>query len=106
MVASMSMAVPLLLRPGALDLQHVFPVDDLRLFDPELRAAMSIAVEEAWRTLIETGSSFATKDQARVTQEVLALRVVDTARMGESDPVRLKEDALKYLAGATLRFRW
>jgi hypothetical protein len=105
MVASMRTDVPFLLRAGALEVQHALP-DDLQPFGPDLRAAMSIAVEEAWRTLIETGSSFATEDQARVTQEVLALRVVDTARMGESDPVRLKDDALKYLAGAHLRFCW
>ena len=56
MVASMSTEVPFLLRVGALEVLHAVP-DDLRPFGPELRAAMSIAVEEAWRTLIETGSS-------------------------------------------------
>ena len=101
----MRTALPFLLHADPLEVQHVVP-DDLRPFAPELRAAMSIALAEAWRTLVETGSSFATEDQARVTQEVLALRVVETARMGESDPVRLKDDALKYLAGANLRFCW
>jgi hypothetical protein len=87
-------------------MQGVVPAHDLLAFSPELLEAMSVAFDGAWRTLVETGSSFATDDQAKVTQEVLALRVVDTARTGESDPGRLKADALKYLAGANARFFW
>jgi hypothetical protein len=102
----MGAAVPVLARWGSLEAECVVAARHLRACSPEMIDAMSIAFDDAWRTLVETGSSFATDDQAKVTREVLALRLIDTARTGESDPVRLKDDVLKYLASANVRFLW
>ena len=91
-------------RIGLLEVVGAVPAHQIPSFSPELLEAMSVAVEQAWRTLVETGSSFAAEDQAKATQEVLALRIVETARAGESDPARLKLDALKYLDSANARY--
>jgi hypothetical protein len=91
-------------RIGPLEVGGVVPSHEEPPFSPELLATMSAAVEEAWRTLVAAGSSFAADDQAKATQEVLALRIVDTARAGETDPARLTKDALKYLESANARF--
>ena len=78
-------------RIGPLEVGGVVPSHEEPPFSPELLATMSTAVEEAWRTLVAAGSSFAADDE-------------DTARAGETDPARLTKDALKYLESANARF--
>ena len=56
-------------------------------FDPETIAAMSEAFEAACNELTATG-------QLEVTGEVIAGRIVSAAKLGERDPVRLREAAL------------
>ena len=56
-------------------------------FDPETTAAMCEAYDAALKELQETGQS--------VSPEVIASRIIQAARFGERDPVRLREAALR-----------
>jgi hypothetical protein len=57
-------------------------------FEPEAIAAMSEAFEAACRELQNAG-------QPEVAREVIAGRIIAAARLGERDPVRLLEAALR-----------
>jgi hypothetical protein len=57
-------------------------------FDPEAIAAMSGALDAACEKQCDT-------DQPEVTREVIAGRIIAAARLGERDPARLLEAALR-----------
>ena len=46
----------------------------------------------------ESGAPFASDGHASVTRELLELRIIEIAQLGERDPARLRDDALLYLA--------
>jgi hypothetical protein len=56
-------------------------------FEPEAIAAMSEALEAALKKLQDTGQM--------VVPEVIASRIIAAAKLGERDPVRLREAALR-----------
>ena len=56
-------------------------------FEPEAIAAMSEALEAALKKLQDTGQT--------VVPEVIASRIIAAAKLGERDPVRLREAALR-----------
>jgi hypothetical protein len=56
-------------------------------FEPELLAAMSQALEAAWKELQDEG-------RPEVVREAIAVRIIAAARAGERDPVRLRAAAL------------
>jgi hypothetical protein len=58
------------------------------VFDPEMIEAMSKAFDDACRALKLTD------DDAR-EREAVAVRIIELARRGERDPVRLRERALR-----------
>jgi hypothetical protein len=55
-------------------------------FEPEVIALMSEALEAALKKLQDTGQT--------VVPEVIASRIISAAKLGERDPVRLREAAL------------
>ena len=57
-------------------------------FGPETIAAMSEALEAACEELGDTG-------RPEAVREIVALRIIAAARLGECDPVRLREAALR-----------
>jgi hypothetical protein len=57
-------------------------------FGPEAIAAMSEALEAACEELGDTG-------QPEAAREIVALRIIAAAKLGERDPVRLREAALR-----------
>jgi hypothetical protein len=57
-------------------------------FGPETIAAMSEALEAACEDLGDTG-------RPEGVREIVALRIIAAARLGECDPVRLREAALR-----------
>lgn len=61
-------------------------------FDPDPIAAMSEALEAALEELLDTG-------RPEITRDVLAGRIIAAAKLGERDPVRLREVALGGLTG-------
>ena len=44
------------------------------------------------------GAFFASNGQSEAAREVLALRIIGMARLGERDPRRLRDDALLHIA--------
>ena len=57
-------------------------------FGPEAIAKMSEALEAACEELGDTG-------RPEALREIVALRIIAAARLGERDPVRLREAALR-----------
>ena len=57
-------------------------------FEPEAIAAMSDALEAACNELGDIG-------QPEVMREIFARRIIAAARLGERDPARLREAALR-----------
>jgi hypothetical protein len=61
-------------------------------FDPDAVAAMSAAFEEACRAL-------GLAERTDPLRDLVAQKVIDCARAGERDPVRLRESVLKAIRG-------
>jgi hypothetical protein len=59
-------------------------------FDPEMIASMTAAYEDALRVL-------QLADRQDPITELVAKKIIDAAQLGESDPVRIRESALKEL---------
>ena len=74
--AGAAMSIRSFMQPGA--------------FEPEAIAVMSEAFEAALKELQDTGD---------VMREVIAIRIIAEATLGERDPVRLREAALAGLSG-------
>jgi len=72
--AGAAMPIRSIIQPGA--------------FEPEVIAAMSEVLEAALKELQDTG-------QPNVAPEVIAGRIIVAAKLGERDPVRLREAALR-----------
>jgi hypothetical protein len=59
-------------------------------FDPEALAAMVEAFDAAYKALNDAG-------QPKIVLDVIAERIIEAARRGERDPVRLVKAALPWL---------
>jgi hypothetical protein len=70
-------------------------------FDPEAANILTAAFDSAWQTLRTSGNVLAADYRAASTRELLAKRIIETARRGERDPVRLADDALAHLANTS-----
>jgi hypothetical protein len=69
--------------------------------DFEVRVLVE-AFDEAWKRVQEEGGSLVGDGHAEATRELLALRIIEIAQLGERDPSRLRDDALAYLARTNL----
>ena len=69
--------------------------------DIEVRVLVE-AFDEAWKRILEDGDSLVGDGHAEATRELLALRIIEIAQLGERDPSRLRDDALTYLARTNL----
>ena len=65
-------------------------------FDPDLILAMASALDDAWNRIEKSGSRFARPGYARATREVVAKRIIETARQGVKDPTELADDAVEF----------
>jgi hypothetical protein len=65
--------------------------------DNEVRILVE-AFDQAWKAVLDSGAPFASEGQKNATRELLALRIIEIAQLGERDPKRLRDDALSYLA--------
>jgi hypothetical protein len=68
----------------------VFDCDEVRI--------LTTAFDQSWRAVQDSGASFGSNGEAEATREILALRIIEMARLGERDHRRLCDDALLYLA--------
>jgi hypothetical protein len=67
-------------------------------FDPEATKILTAAFDTAWQTLQTSGNVLAADYRSAATRELLAEQIIERARQGERDPIRLVDDALVYLA--------
>jgi hypothetical protein len=67
-------------------------------FDPEATKVLTAAYDTAWQRVKTSGSVLAADFRAASTREFLAKRIIETARQGERNPIRLVDDALTQLA--------
>lgn len=65
-------------------------------FDPETILILSLALEEAWNRIENSGSTFSRPFYARAVREVLAHRIIEVAQGGEKDVRRLSDDAVRF----------
>ena len=72
-------------------------------FDSDEVKILTDAFDQAWQAVEKSGGCFASNTYKNATRELLALRIIEIAQLGERDPNRLREDALLYLARTNIK---
>jgi hypothetical protein len=78
-------------------LHHLQKHPDMGVFEPEAVKVMTTALDEAWKTVAGSGAPLSS-DRVQAAREVLALRIIEMAALGERDANRRRDDALLFLA--------
>ena len=73
------------------------------VFAPDVVRILTAAFDDAWKSIQDSGMTFPSDRHADATRELLALRIIETARLGERDQRRLRDDALLHLTDSDLR---
>jgi hypothetical protein len=68
------------------------------VFDPETVKIVSVAFDDAWKKIRQSGSEFAKPAYANAMREEIAKHIIDVAGRGEMDQHRLSKDAIEFLA--------
>ena len=63
-------------------------------FDPDTLAILGVALDEAWRQVEADKTAFQIDGNAEGARDMLAKHIVNLARQGERDAVRLVQGAL------------
>jgi hypothetical protein len=72
-------------------------------FDEKEIRVLVEALDQAWAHLRNSGSALVEDGHAEATRELLALRIIEIAQLGERDPARLRDNALAHLARTSLK---
>jgi hypothetical protein len=83
---------------GRRDAGPVTPILINSSFDPEEIKILVAAFDEAWEAVKSSGGTLSRSPYARPIREVLAKRIIETARRGQSNPHSLCEDAVQFLS--------
>jgi hypothetical protein len=83
---------------GSGDAVSITRILDSSSFDPEDIAILVLAFDAAWEAVKSSGGTFSRSPYARLIREVLAKRIIEMARRGQSNPHGLCEDAVQFLA--------
>jgi len=67
-------------------------------FDPEAVKMLVSAFDDAWEAVQRSGGTLSRPPYAAAVREVLAKRIIEMAQRGQTNPRRLREDALQFLA--------
>ena len=67
-------------------------------FDPEAIKMLASAFDGAWEAVQRSGGTLSRPSYAGAIREILAKRIIEMAQRGQTNPERLSEDALKFLA--------
>jgi hypothetical protein len=70
--------------------------------DNEVRVLVD-AFDQAWKAARNSGASGFPGAHSEATRELLAVRIIEIAQLGERDPNRLRDDALLYLTRTKLK---
>jgi hypothetical protein len=68
------------------------------VFDPEQVSIVTAAFDQTWQAVQDTGTPFASNGVAETTGDVVDLRIIAMARLGELDCDCRREGALRFLA--------
>ena len=82
--------------------RYLHTIDGDGYFDPETVITLGTAFDEAWRSLQNSGVYFTSAHMVEATREGLARRIIESAKGGERDPGRLRDNALNELARSGL----
>ncbi len=74
-----------------------FPAPPIAL-DPESVKSVSLAFDEAWEKVRNSGSGFAGPAYATAMREEIAKHMIDMVGRGETDQTKLTEAAVVFLA--------
>ena len=72
----------------------------LRGFDPSIIQILTVAFDNAWQAVQNSGASYATRDRAGSARAELAKYIIDQAVLGERNPRALTDGA--YIASLLL----
>ena len=67
------------------------------VFDPEQVRIVTAAFDQTWQAVQDTGTPFASDGVAEATGDVVALRIIAMARLGEINCDCIRESVLRYL---------
>ena len=67
------------------------------VINPETVRILTGAFDEAWLSVQNSGIIFTSPGQTSAMREILALAIIQMARLGERDRRRLRDDALLHL---------
>lgn len=74
-----------------------------RPFNAATCDAMGLAFDSAWQKLLMSGTHLASSAYADATREALAMHIIDLAKTGEHDVIRLRDDAVGFVLDALRR---
>ena len=75
---------------------HKFFEDNAFAFEPGVLQILIAALEDAWAEVLASNPSAGGHGES--AKEILAMRIVETAKKGERDRLRLCRDAVAHLA--------
>ena len=67
-------------------------------FDADEVTILTQAFDQAWKAFCGSDAPFSSTEHAAANRELLPLRFIEMARLGERDPNQLRADAVLYLA--------
>jgi hypothetical protein len=83
---------------ASVDAPSITPILDNSSFDPEDIENLVLAFDAAWKAVKSSGGTLSRSPYARPIREVLAKRIIEMARRGQSNPHSLCEDAVQFLS--------
>ncbi len=72
------------------------------VFDTVAVKLIAAAFDDAWATLFASGAPFARDSHRDLAREIVAKHIIEMARLGERDRVKLSQSALLELTKANL----
>jgi hypothetical protein len=76
---------------------------DASIFDPDSVRILSGALDDAWQSLHDAGTTLYRDSEVERTRRILARCIIEVAKLGERDRHRLRDAALAHLAEANVR---
>jgi hypothetical protein len=73
------------------------------VFSPADVRILVAAFEDAWRSLLASGITFASEHESKAVRDTLARHIIEQARYGERDQRRLRDGALLQYAQSKLK---
>jgi hypothetical protein len=73
-------------------------------FDAEATFAMGMALDRGWQMVLESRTAIVKEFGALPTREALAASIMEVAKRGERNPIRMQELALSMLLSPKARF--